>query len=175
MRVSLKKPYKVDLSKPPLEPKVLREYTPEHLTEEIFPNQPLKAYTPEHICEEVTPERVCTPKHIKTEQIPREKDISADKQQHHEISAIDGMDILIIVISVIAVIVTICVCVFAIAQEPSESTSTIDPVETASDVVTFVKELLARFVDDGVFGFLFVLVSVAVFVGAIRRMFNMCD
>lgn len=169
MQVSLKKPSKVDLSKPLLE-KDVREYTPEHLTEEVFPNQSLKAYTPEHICEEVIPERVCTPKHIKSEHMPRKKVVSADKQPRQDVPPVGERDIFILVIFAIAVIGVICVCVFASIQEPVEITSSV--TDAASDAVALAKNILTFFIGDNLLGFLLCAVALATSVHFIRKLFS---
>ena len=64
MAVSLRKPTKVDLSKPPVV-------------------TPIREITPEHLCEEYTPfsEKVITPEHIAKEVIPRNVEASANKSQ----------------------------------------------------------------------------------------------
>lgn len=170
MRVSLKKPSKVDLSKPLLE-KDVREYTPEHLTEEIFPNQSLKAYTPEHICEEVIPERVCTLKHIKSEHMPRKKVVSADKQPRQDVPPVGERDIFILVIFAIVVIGVICVCVFALIQEPVEITSSV--TDAASDFVALAKKILTSLAGDNLLGFLLCIVVLASSVHFIRQIFRL--
>ncbi|MBQ8195688.1 MAG: hypothetical protein IJZ47_10015, partial [Oscillospiraceae bacterium] len=69
MPVSLKHPDRPDPSE--VAAMALREYTPEHLTDEIYPQNSERVYTPIHQTEEKLPvdlSRECTPIHITSEE-----------------------------------------------------------------------------------------------------------
>ena len=108
MAVSLKKPRKVDLSKPPIEQKVMREYTPEHLTDEYSPEPELKEYTPQHQAAEII--QVC----LDDREIVHR---SADEHVH------TGWLIVTAILGVATFAICIIVCMF-ILSNPAPETET---------------------------------------------------
>lgn len=171
MQVSLKKPSKVDLSKPALE-KEVREYTPEHLTEEIFPNQSLKAYTPEHTCEEVIPERICAPEHICKEPVLSEEIFSEEKEvserNYCEIPSLKASDMILLVVLIIALVAVVGVCAWGFTQEVGGSCSVI-----ADDFFGLVIDLWSSFINDNAVQLLFALAAVIACVKALRRILRL--
>ena len=124
MAVSLKKSRKVDLSKPPLDSEVVREYTPEHLTEEYSPAPELKEYTPQHHAAEIIPDR--------------------SERKPAQIEAEEHVHIGWLILTAILVIATIAICIIALmfilsnSVPETETEFPLGMMEALDDVISFI-------------------------------------
>lgn len=142
MPVSLKHPDRPDPSE--VAAMALREYTPEHLTDEIYPQNSERVYTPIHQSEEklpVDPSRECTPIHITSEEkqihaaAPEDpKPVDVSKSDNSVVSVI-----LLLVYIAALIVVTVLLCTMLPVDTATSSESTLSVFsDILSDCFSFI-------------------------------------
>lgn len=168
MPVSLKHPDRPDPSE--VATMALRQYTPVHLTDEIYPQNSERAYTPIHQTDEQLPAeplRECTPIHIASEE--KQIHAAAPKEPEPIEETKSGNSIVQVVLSLCFLVVLIALVVFLCTMLPQDTRTT---DEAFSDVSAIVSELFSFFLSNRVF---IVLLGFAVFssaLGVLRRLFE---